>query len=109
MAFDGAYSPLTKQAARLLGKRIAGGRRQRHWSVGELAERVGVSRPTIAKVERGDLSVSIGTFFEAAALTGVTLFTEDGVAWQRAEREADLQLALLPKRIRRREADDDDF
>ena len=87
-------------AVELLGAQIAQARRERQWTLAELAQRAGVSRPTVSKVERGDPSVSIGTVFEMATLVGVPLFSAD-----RGERSAMLarardRLALLPERIR---------
>ena len=49
-------------------------RRERRWTLAELAERVGVSVVTIRKVERGDPTVALGTAFEAAVIAGVVLF-----------------------------------
>ena len=71
------YSPLTMEAARLLGARIRAARRERRWTVDELAERVGVAHPTIRKIERGDPTVGLGPAFEAAALLGIPLFGDD--------------------------------
>lgn len=109
MARIRSYSPLTREAAALLGARIQAARKERRWTLDELAERVGVTRPTIVKVERGDLSVGIGTVFEAAVLTGVTLFHDEPAGRARLSRETDLTLALLPEKIRRPRLDDDDF
>lgn len=77
----------------------------------DLAERVGVTRKTLAKVEVGDLAVGLGVALEAAALTGVPLFHEDT---SRLTLDADLaqaRAALLPARVRRRDTDevDDEF
>jgi hypothetical protein len=64
---------------------------------------------TLRKVERGDPTVALGTAFEVATLLGVPLFVADPnelssvVAWSRDK------LALLPERVRRREAPHDDF
>ena len=46
----------------------------------ELAERVGVTEGTIGRVERGEPTVALGVAFEAAAISGVPLFTETGAA-----------------------------
>jgi transcriptional regulator with XRE-family HTH domain len=103
------YSPLTVEAARLLGSRIRLARKERGWTVEQLAERVGVTHVTISKVERGDLTVAIGTVFEAAALVGVPLFDPDP---RRRSLEADRvtdRLALLPRLVRPRVVVDDDF
>ena len=103
------YSPVTRQAARLLGSRIELGRKERHWTVRQLAERVGVTAGTMRKIERGELSVSLGSAFEAAAIVGVALFDEDpGRLDLEASRLAD-RLAVLPKSIHPPRDVDDDF
>lgn len=61
-------------AAALLGAEIRLARRRRRWTQLELAERIGITSRTVYKIERGDLSVGLGTAFEAAALLGVPLF-----------------------------------
>ena len=70
-------SPLTIEASRLLGARVRLARRERRWTLQELADRAGVTAVTMRKVERGDPSVGLGIAFEAAALTGVPLFDPD--------------------------------
>jgi len=72
-------SPDTSEALRMLAASIKTHRLRRRWSIDELARRVGVSHPTIIKVERADPTVAIGTMFEAATLVGVTLFDADSV------------------------------
>lgn len=102
-------SPLAREAAQLLGAGVRLGRRERRWTVAELAARVGVTEATMLKVERGDPGVRLGIAFEAAALTGVPLFDEDP---RRRELEAARvgdRLALLPQRTRRPHQVDDDF
>lgn len=96
----------TVEAARLLGRRIALARRERRWTVAELAERVGSSETTMRKVERGDPSVALGTAFEAAALVGVPLFSDDATTLARESELVEARLALLPQRVRRRQVDD---
>ncbi len=90
----------------MLGGSIRAGRLRRGWSVASLAERVGVSSPTITKVERGDPSVAIGTVFEAARLTGVELY---GDHRQLAGDVVRRELELLPRRGRTRRRADNDF
>jgi transcriptional regulator with XRE-family HTH domain len=103
------YSPLTVEAARLLGSKIRAARRERRWTVEDLAERVGVNHGTIRKVERGDLTVGLGVAFEAAALLGIALFDDDpGRRSLEAARVAD-RLAVLPERVRRPARVDNDF
>jgi transcriptional regulator with XRE-family HTH domain len=57
-----------------LGAQIRLARRERHWSQDELAERIGITSRTVYKIERGGLSVCLGSTFEAATLLGVPLF-----------------------------------
>lgn len=99
--------PETIEAVRLLGSRVALARRERRWTLAELAERVGVSVVTMRKVETGDPSVALGTAFEAAALLGVVLFDADP---ERRALEREIvrsRLAVLPATVRRRAIDDD--
>lgn len=106
------FSPYTSTAAELLGAEIAVARRQRGWSAQELAERLGTTRVTLGKIERGDPSVGLGLAFEAAALVGVPLFHDDPGRLDADLAGARQKLALLPDRVRgpRRSADVvDDF
>lgn len=95
-----AFSPYTSTAAKLLGAEIAVGRRQRGWSAEELAERLGATRVTLGKIERGDPSVGLGLAFEAAALVGVPLFRDDPGSLTTELAETREKLALLPDRVR---------
>lgn len=79
---------------------IADGRRRRRWTAGGLAERAGISRMTLHKVERGDPSVAIGTYFEVAILVGVPLFGVDRRALPSLLGQWEDRLAVLPARIR---------
>lgn len=102
-----SFSPLTRDAAHVLGQQIRVERLRKRWTVQDLAERAGVSKPTITKLERGDLSVSLGTAFEAAVLVGVPIFAESQEGLSRIENETQLGLAVLPSRGRKREVNDD--
>lgn len=101
----------TVEALRLLGERVRLARRERRMSESELAERAGIARSTLQKIERGDPGVRIGLVFEAAAMAGVPLFgeaDEKGLANRRA-RVAEA-LTLLPRAVRSPSRPfDDDF
>jgi transcriptional regulator with XRE-family HTH domain len=100
-------SPRTNEAVRLLGARIQLARRERRWTLQELAERAGVTAVTMRKVERGDPSVRLGVAFEAATLTGVALFDPDPSRRRLEAERVDDRLAVLPRLVRRRQVDDD--
>lgn len=102
-------SPQAIEAAKLLGARIQLARRQRRWTLQELADRVGVTAVTLRKVERGDPSVRLGIAFEAAALTGVPLFDPDPSRRRLEAQRVDDRLAVLPRLVRRPVGVDDDF
>jgi transcriptional regulator with XRE-family HTH domain len=102
-------SPITSEALQMLAASIKTHRLRRRWSIAELARRVGVSHPTIIKIERADPTVAIGTALEAATLVGVPLFDDDAVVRARHQERLAVELKLLPKagRTVANEPDDD--
>lgn len=106
------YSHYTKDAAILLGKSIQLARKARRFTAGDFADRVGISRITLQKIEKGDLKCELGIVLEAAALAGVALFDVDSSNGTFAANldSVNDKLALLPKSIRKRRKEiDDDF
>jgi transcriptional regulator with XRE-family HTH domain len=105
------YSKYTVAAARLLGRQIKLGRKQRHWTEHELAERAGIARATLRKIEKGDPATTIGLVFEVATLVGVKLFDADMDDLGKHRAETDARLSLLPKHTHalKRGIVDDDF
>jgi transcriptional regulator with XRE-family HTH domain len=103
------YSPVAVEAARLLGARVRLARRERRWTLQELADRVGVTHVTMRKVERGDLTVALGIAFEAAAVLGVPLFHEERSRRLLEAARVDDRLAVLPQLVRKHAEVDDDF
>lgn len=71
------YSSYAKAAMVQYSKQIKLGRQQRKWSGSELAKRLGVSRATVQKIERGDMTCPIGLVLEAATLVGGSLIDPD--------------------------------
>lgn len=100
-------SPATQEALQLLGISVRTGRIRRGWTLVSLAERLGVSKPTVIRIERGDARVAIGTVFEAATLVGVALFDPDPAVRARHAELKRIELALLPSAVRERDVDDD--
>lgn len=57
-------------AGTALGRQVRHSRLDRGWSQGELAERAGVSRPTVARIEGGQ-DVSMSTLRQVAGSLGL--------------------------------------
>jgi len=95
------FSRYAREAATLLGRRIRLGRLERRWTEQELADRAGISRATLQKIEKAELTVAIGLVFEVAALVGVVLFEADRESLARHTARADEKLALLPAAVRK--------
>lgn len=55
---------------RLLGANLAIARKRRHASLKSWAQRIGVSEPTLMRMEKGDPRVSMGTYATALWLIG---------------------------------------
>ncbi len=104
------YTHYSKAATLLLGKLIKLGRKQKKWTESELAERAGISRGTLQKIEKGDLKCEIGLAFEVASLVGVPLFEADLSSLTKDIDLIQTKIALLPHSIRKRNQEvDDDF
>lgn len=105
-----SYSRVTKQALSILGKLIKVGRLERGLTAAELAERAGITRKTLRRIEYGEPGTEIGTVFEVASLVGVRLFQYDERTLQMHNARLDEKLTLLPKNVRRSGTEvDDDF
>jgi transcriptional regulator with XRE-family HTH domain len=63
--------PRYSRLAQGLGDRIATARMRRRLTVTEMAERMGVTRPTVNRLERGDLSVGLGVLVRALGVLGL--------------------------------------
>lgn len=63
--------PAQTKLIQQLGIRLREAQLRRRLSVSLLAERVGVSRPTISKVEKGNPTVTLGTYLRVLAVLGL--------------------------------------
>lgn len=91
----------TKEALHVLALLIDNGRKEKRWTQNDLAERLGVSRFTVQHLLKGDPSVAIGTFFEAAVLTGVPLLQAEAPSVASMTYGIAEKAALLPYRVRK--------
>lgn len=95
-----SYSRYGQEAVRLLGLTIRQGRIERRLTLDELAERAGVSRGLVQRVERGDMGCAIGAVFEMATIVGVQLFGADQGLLTLHIAAAEKTLTLLPQSSR---------
>lgn len=77
------------------GKALAFARKQQQWRQQDLAERLGVTRQTVARLERGDPAIALGIFLSALWLLDVPL-TQGG------ELPANALLKLIEPHLRSR-------
>ena len=103
------YSRYSREAAALLGGLIRSARRERKMTAEELAQRAGISRGLLQRIEKGDMKCELGATFEVAAILGIPLFHADQKALSEHRRNIEARLALLPKAVRKtsREVNDD--
>lgn len=95
-----SYSRYSQEAAVLLGQLIRRARIEKRITIEELAERSGLSRGLVHRIEKGDLGCAIGAVFETAAIVGVRLFDADQSTLTREISANASTLALLPQAVR---------
>ena len=104
------YSRYSCDAVALLGALIREARNERKLTAQELADRAGISRGLLQRIEKGNLKCEIGAVFEVATIVGVKLFDTDESALTKYLRQTKEKLALLPKSVRKKsKAVRDDF
>ena len=104
------YSRYTESAMQLLAGLIREARLERKMTAQEVADRAGISRGLLQRIEKGDLKCEIGAAFEVALIVGVHLFgMEDEANLEFQLKQNKARLALMPKSIRKtnRQAKDD--
>ena len=79
---------------------IHAARVERELTVADVAERAGVSRGLVHRIEKGQMGTAIGAVFEVAAIVGLRLFeAAPTTLTQHLSMERD-KLTLLPKSVR---------
>ena len=95
-----SYSHYAREATELLGLMIRSARIEHNFTVSDVAERAGISRGLVHRIENGEMGSSIGAAFELAAIVGLRLFEAERTTLRRyllLERE---KLTLLPQSVR---------
>lgn len=93
------YSRYSLQALALLGASLRSARIARKVGTQALAERAGISRDMLYRIEKGDPRCEIGAVFELASILGVPLFEPELGALQKRSRVVEDRLTLLPKAV----------
>jgi len=89
-----------RRALRKLGSDMRDARRRRRIPTQVMAERAGVSRTTLLKVEKGDPGVSVGTFATVLFVLGLIEGLRDLADVRHDQVGLDLADDMLPQRIR---------
>ena len=104
------YSRYTHDAVQLMAGLIRASRIEQKLTAQEVAERAGISRSMLQRIEKGDLKCEIGAVFEIAAILGIPLFNADEKGLSQHIDRTKEKLALLPKAVRKKTTEvDDDF
>jgi len=104
------HSRQNLEALELLAQMIRVGRIDRKIGAQEMADRAGISRPLLRRIESGDPSCAIGSVFEVAVIAGVPLLGGEADRPQTQRSALMEKLSLLPQRVRKpRRVIRDDF
>lgn len=92
-----------RRTAQTLGDYLSTFRRLQGLTAEQVADRAGISRTTLRKLEQGDASVGLDVFLEVCRVLGVLDFVLEGMnPYETALGQALVERQLsLPKRVRR--------
>lgn len=96
------YSRYSRDAMTLLGSLIRAARKERKLTAQEVADRAGISRGLLQRIEKGDPKCEIGAVFEVATIVDIKLFDADETTLARHLSQTRDKLALLPKSVRKK-------
>lgn len=96
------YSHYNREAITLLAGLIRTARLERKLTAQEVADRAGISRGLVQRIEKGDLKCEIGAVFEVASILGIRLFDMDETSLAKHIKQTEEKLALLPKAVRKK-------
>lgn len=93
------YSRHALGALKLFGALLRTARIEKKIGTASLAERAGISRDMLYRIEKGDPRCQIGVVFELAVILGVPLFAPDRRDVDARLYDVESRLALLPKAV----------
>lgn len=94
-----SYSSNTLDALKVMAQLIHLARKKKGLTAQALADKAGVSRGLIHRIERADPKCEIGVVFELASLLGVRLFSVD-IPLSVLGETLESKIAVLPKAVR---------
>lgn len=92
-------SRYAKAAATLLGQLIRKARIDKKMTAEEIAERAGLSRGLLRRIENGNLGCTLGAVFETATVVGLRLFDADETTLDSALAFNTTMMTLIPKAV----------
>lgn len=95
-----AYSRYSVDALELMGNLIRESRMAANLTAEALAQRAGISRSLLHRIEKGEPGCTIGAVFEIAAIVGIKLFDMDANNLATRLGHSTEKRALLPKAVR---------
>lgn len=104
------YSNYTIEALQVMAGLIKTGRKEKKQSMQDVADRAGISRGLLRRIENGDVKCEVGVVFEVASIVGVNLFESDEHQLAFHRKGIQEKLSLMPKSVRKASKQvDDDF
>ena len=103
------YPSEVQDLLRVYGERVRAARVRRQWSQAELAERMGVERRTVARLEQGSPGVGVGALLAALWVMDLWDTARDVAAPEADKVGAFLEKRRAPKRAGRRKEEELDF
>ena len=91
--------PQVRRSLAKLGADLSIARRKRRLTVAMMVERLGVSRATYARMEKGDPSVALGAYAQAMFVLGFGTLFNELIDQRHDEQGLLLDLDQLPKRV----------
>ncbi len=98
------YTPAVMRALESAGRNVRIARKRRRIPIADFADRLGVSAPTVLRLEKGDPGVSIGCLAQALRALGELHRLEELLDMGSDDAGLLMEAAELPRRIRRRRA-----
>jgi len=97
-----ALCPASAKEMEALGQRLKDARLRRRFSMETVCSRADISRPTLYKIERGDPSVSFGTYVQVLRVLGLvddlSLIAKKDVLGRRLQEETLPQRKRAPRK-----------